>query len=140
MIPIQIVASFQDNNKFQIFKFSTKPLLNKRQSKKKRERNDENNCLICFIRGQFLDSKAKTRGIAHNIYDSLRTLMLLIPSRKYQVAKTIMFVRNSNQSKLASAIFYQIFIFLSSDRPSKTMIFFCFILKALFVLEIFKFL
>ena len=43
--------------------------------------------------------------------------------------------------KLLSAIFYQIFIFSSSDRPSKTMKnVFYFILKALFVLEIFKFL
>ena len=40
---------------------------NKRQSKKKGEKNDKNNCLICFLRGQFLDSKAKTRGIALNI-------------------------------------------------------------------------
>ena len=39
------------------------------------------------------------------------------------------------------AIFYQIFIFSSSDRPSKTMKnVFYFILKALFVLKIFKFL
>ena len=43
--------------------------------------------------------------------------------------------------KLVSAIFNQIFIFSSSDRPSKTMKNdFYFILKALFVLEIFKFL
>ena len=41
--------------------------------------------------------------------------------------------------KLVSAVFYQIFIFSSSERPSKTMKnIFCFILKALFVLEIFK--
>ena len=43
--------------------------------------------------------------------------------------------------KLVSAIFYQIFICSSSDRLSKTMKnVFYFILKALFVLEIFKFL
>ena len=59
--------SFQNKNKFQIFKFFTDSLRNKRQSKKKRERNDENNCLIYLIRGQFLDSKAKIRGIAFNI-------------------------------------------------------------------------
>ena len=42
--------------------------------------------------------------------------------------------------KLVSAIFYQVFIFSSSDRPSETMKnVFYFILKALFVLEIFKF-
>ena len=45
----------------------------------------------------------------------------------------------NNNLKLVSAIFYQIFIFSSSDRPSKTMKnVFYFILKALFVLEIFK--
>ena len=52
---------------FQIFKLFTVPLQNKGQSKKKRERNDKNNCLICFLREQFPDSKAKTRGIALNI-------------------------------------------------------------------------
>ena len=48
---------------------------------------------------------------------------------------------NFNFLKLMSAIFYQIFIFSSSDRSSKTMKnVFYFILKALFVLKIFKFL
>ena len=43
--------------------------------------------------------------------------------------------------KLVSAIFYQIFIFSSSDRPSKTMKnVFYFILTALFVPKTFKFL
>ena len=43
--------------------------------------------------------------------------------------------------KLVSAIFHQIFIFSSNDRSSKTMkMVFYFIEKALFVLEIFKFL
>ena len=43
--------------------------------------------------------------------------------------------------KLVSAIFYQFFIFSSNNRPSKTMKnVFYFIQKALFVLEIFKFL
>ena len=43
--------------------------------------------------------------------------------------------------KLVPTIFYPIFIFSSSDRPSKTMKnAFHFILKALLVLEIFKFL
>ena len=32
---------------------------NKGQSEKKRERNNENNCLISLLRGQFLDSKPK---------------------------------------------------------------------------------
>ena len=57
------------NFKFQIFKLFTEPLQNKRQSKKNRERNDKINCLIYFLRGQFLDSKAKTRGIALNFYE-----------------------------------------------------------------------
>ena len=44
-------------------------------------------------------------------------------------------------SKLVSAIFYQVFIFSSSDRASKTTKnVFYFILKALSVLEIFTFL
>ena len=34
--------------------------------KKNAERNDKNYCLNGFPRGQFLDSKAKTRGIALN--------------------------------------------------------------------------
>ena len=43
--------------------------------------------------------------------------------------------------KLVSIMFYQIFIFSSSDRSSNTLKnVFYFILKALFVLEIFKFL
>ena len=47
----------------------------------------------------------------------------------------------NNNLKLVSAIFYQIFVFSSSDRPSKTMKnVFYFILKARFILEIFKFL
>ena len=45
---------------FQIFKFFTGSLWNKGQSKMKRERNDENSCLLGFLRAQFLDSKAKT--------------------------------------------------------------------------------
>ena len=36
---------------------------------KKRDRNDENNCLIGFLRGQFLESKAKIRGIALDILE-----------------------------------------------------------------------
>ena len=46
----------------------------------------------------------------------------------------------SKPLKRVSTIFYQIFIFSSSDRPLKTMKnVFYFILKALFVLEIFRF-
>ena len=55
------------NFNFQIFKLFTESLQNKGQSKKNKERNDKNNCLICFLRGQFLDSTAKTRGIALDI-------------------------------------------------------------------------
>ena len=51
------------------------------------------------------------------------------------------FVSIVNLLKLVSAIFYQIFIFTANDSPSKTMKnIFYFIGKALFVLEIFKFL
>ena len=46
-----------------------------------------------------------------------------------------------NLLKLVSAIFYEIFIFSPNDSPSKTIKnVFYFIEKALFVLEIFKFL
>ena len=44
-------------------KLFTETFWNKGQSKNKRERNDKNNCLIGLLRGEFLDSKAKTRGI-----------------------------------------------------------------------------
>ena len=33
--------------------------MEQRTKKKKRERNDENSCLIGFLRGQFVDSKSK---------------------------------------------------------------------------------
>ena len=52
-----------------MFKLFTECLQNKGQNKKKRERNDENNCLICFLRGQFQDRRAKTRGIVLNIQE-----------------------------------------------------------------------
>ena len=54
------------NFKFQIFKLYTESLWNKGESKKKRERNDGDNCLIGFLRGQFLDSKGKAIGNALN--------------------------------------------------------------------------
>ena len=46
---------------------STESLPNKGKSKREIARNDKNNCLICFLRGQPLDSKAKSRGIGLNI-------------------------------------------------------------------------
>ena len=58
-----------------------------------------------------------------------------------QYYKTAMNVLSTIKLKLVSAIFYQISIFSSNDRPSKSMKnVFYFIEKALFVLEIFKFL
>ena len=54
------------NFKFQISKLSNVFSQNKGQRKKNRETK-----VICFLRGQFLDSKAKTRGIALNIYEVL---------------------------------------------------------------------
>ena len=59
-------TSFQNKNKFQIFTLFTESLWNKGINKKETERNYENNCLICFLRGQFLESKAKTRGVGLN--------------------------------------------------------------------------
>ena len=51
------------------------------------------------------------------------------------------FILINSQLKLASAIFYQFFIFSPNDSPSKTIkSVFYFIEKALFVLDIFKFL
>ena len=44
-----------------------KSLWNEVQSKKNTERNGNNYCLNGFLRQQFLDSKAKTKGIALNL-------------------------------------------------------------------------
>ena len=61
---------------------------------KKREINDENNCLIGFLRGQFLDSIAKTRGITLNILKVfLRILTLLIHIRKFKEKKKLLLFR-----------------------------------------------
>ena len=58
-----------------------------------------------------------------------------------QQGKTLIEIKKSVLLKLVPAIFYQIFIFSSSDKPSKTMKnVFYFILKALFVVKKFKFL
>ena len=77
--------SFQSKNNFQLsnFQFFTEYLWNKGQSKKKMEKNDENNCLIVFHSGQFLDVNVKTKGISSLYFGgSLRPLTLLIKSRK----------------------------------------------------------
>ena len=68
---IRLLIHFKIKTKFksEIFKLFTESLRYKGQSKENRKRDDKNNCLICFLRGQFLDSKAKTRGIALNIYE-----------------------------------------------------------------------
>ena len=41
---------------------------------KRKERNDQSNCLIGFLRGQFLDSKAKTGAVVLNILEVLKRL------------------------------------------------------------------
>ena len=41
---------------------------------KRIERNDQSNCLIGFLRGQSLDSKAKTGGVVLNILEALKRL------------------------------------------------------------------
>ena len=84
------------NLKFKIFKLFTESLQNKGQSKKNRERDDENNCLICFLRGQFLDSKAKTRGIALNIDEVLWELLRCWYTSENLKKKIVIFVRNLN--------------------------------------------
>ena len=48
--------------------FETKGPCGRKDKVKRKERNNEYNCLIGFPRGQFLDNKAKTRGIALNIF------------------------------------------------------------------------
>ena len=114
----RLLAHFKikTNFKFQIFKLFTESLRNKGQSKRNKERTDENNCLICFLRGQFLDSKAKTRGIEILIWGievgievlnwylggSLRTLTLLIHTRKLK-KKNSYFCR---KFKLDKVVYY----------------------------------
>ena len=70
-----LISRSKTNFNFQIFKLFTDCFQNKGQSKTNKERYDENNCLICFLRGQFLDSEAKTRGIALNIDEVLWELL-----------------------------------------------------------------
>ena len=69
--------SFQSKNNFQLsnFQFFTEYLWNKGQSKKKMEKNDENNCLIVFHSGQFLDVNVKTKGIVVYILEALWDLL-----------------------------------------------------------------
>ena len=61
--------SFQTKNKFQISSCENflQSFCRTKNKVKREERNDENNCLIGFLRGQLLDSKVKTRGTALNI-------------------------------------------------------------------------
>ena len=61
---LQLKSNFKLKKKFKLFAGF---LWNKEQSKRKKETNDSNNCLLDFVRGQFLDGKAKTRGIAFKI-------------------------------------------------------------------------
>ena len=62
---------FQTKNKFQIFQYFTEPLWNQEKSKNITERNDKNNYLIGFLRGQFLYNKTKTREITLYILEIL---------------------------------------------------------------------
>ena len=73
-------------------------------------------------------------------WSSLLCLLIALQRSLLQIDR-VSLLETFSSLKLLSAIFYQIFIFSSSDRPSKTMKnVFCSILKALFDLEIFKFL
>ena len=45
--------------------------MNKVNKKKERERNDKNNCLPGYLRGKFLDSKAKPLETVLNILEVL---------------------------------------------------------------------
>ena len=79
------------NSNFQILKRFTESLWNKGQSSIKRDRNDENNCFIGFLRGQFFDSKARTRGIALNILEALWELLHCWYSPENTMKKTCYF-------------------------------------------------
>ena len=61
---LQLKSNFKLKKKIKLFAGF---LWNKEQSKRKKERNDSNNCLLDFVRGQFLDCEAKAGGIAFNI-------------------------------------------------------------------------
>ena len=61
---LQLKSNFKLKKKIKLFAGF---LWNKEQSKRKKERDDNNNCLLDFVRGQFLDSEAKAGGIAFNI-------------------------------------------------------------------------
>ena len=63
---LRLKSNFKLKKKYQTF-FFVGFLWNKEQSKRKKERDDNNNCLLDFVRGQFLDSEAKAGGIAFNI-------------------------------------------------------------------------
>ena len=64
MISIKTVDSFQDKTKF----ISNLQNLSRIKDKvTRKERGMMKITLICVLGGQFLDSKAKTRGIALNI-------------------------------------------------------------------------
>ena len=54
-----------------MFAFLTESLWNNEQSKKKKEKNDKNNWLIGFLRGQILDSTTKSWKIIGNVLEVL---------------------------------------------------------------------
>ena len=66
----RLLTHFKIKTNFKFSNFSLS-LCRTKDKLKRTERGMMNNCLICFLTGQFLDSKAKTRGIALNIYEVL---------------------------------------------------------------------
>ena len=81
------------NSNFQILKHFTESLWNKGQSSIKTDRNDENNCFIGFLRGQFLDSKARTRGIALIFWKLFENSYAVDTHQKIQWKKPVIFVK-----------------------------------------------
>ena len=73
---------------------------------KRKEGNDESNCLIGFLRGQFLDSKAKTGGIVLNIleiFKRLKGLKIFFP-RPDKRAEKLPYVTRHNHAKFGADI------------------------------------
>ena len=65
MLHFQICT--QTNNAYIVSSFLLSLCGTKYKVKKKIERNAKTHCLIGFLKGQFLDSKAKNRGTVLNL-------------------------------------------------------------------------
>ena len=82
----RLLTHFKIKTNFKFSNFSLS-LCRTKDKLKRTERGMMNNCLICFLTGQFLDSKAKTRGIALNIYEVLWELLHCRYTRRFKEKK-----------------------------------------------------